>query len=594
MDLLDVPPRSRATDEPGTKDAAQQNVTILAAARIRTSESKTGPEGLAGEGVEVHLSRQAPPGLTVQISPRESSPDTWDDAGAVPAGAQRLHLVVSLPGGSRIRLCGLDLNGTAWFSPMAFVSDPDRVQRRHTGDARTSKTYRTTPLDLFGHDAGFLAAVLDDLTRFASETQAARGPIAAGSHGEHEETPGSDDSAHHGARRIEPWLWIQDDTMQRLGPALGGFALGLPPLTAGNDPTLSWADRLTDETDLGLEDDTAETAANPFASEEPTPDEDVDPAVDHDDTTAGPSNPEAEPTLDQRNDPTSLRSARRRWCSRATALVPDLSIGSRLFVLRTVLRVWSAGNWDADDSEPLELLDQLLRALDQSHLPREAEARVGSMVAVALTLTRAGVDLRSHNDAHLRYRHLVENYSHLLLAADPDVVEEYTTGLATVDGVTLRPESVADTCADLTAEDPLADVEETLTQDGHDVTRPAAHLLRVTGRFTNPEPIALRAVGQSESHSGIGVWAANHAGDWTLVVWRKPDLVTITQRNGSQRWRHQVLTGHLGPAAVAYQHRTGAVTTQYDLVTRPKHQPTEKANAVLAAVGITEPIPPDK
>ena len=584
VDLLTLPVPDNRDDQ--DDDKHKPSLMILAAARVPAHAADADDAA----AIDVYLSAQAPTGTTIQISPRTTSPDIWYDAGPIPKGAQHVRVDVDLDGGSRVRLHQADhASGEIWHSATAFVTDPERTRRRHTDTTSTSKTHRTTPLDLFGEDTKFMSAVLDDLKRFASEVQVARGPGPSrpAGVGEDQSDDGRTSASDH---RIEPWLWLEDDAVQRLGPSLAGFALGLPPLIAGDDPTLGWADRLTDETDLGLEDDSAEETATTEEDEENEESQDGTPQPGHSDGPLG--TPEDEQPLDQRHDKESQRTARRRWCARATALAPHLTLGSQLFVCRTLLRVWSAGNWDPDDSEPLDLLNELLTSLDRIGLPSEAEKRVGSITAVALTLARAAVDHRSHNAATLKYHRLAQDYSHLLLAADSDLIDQYVIGLATLDGVTLRAESVADTCDDLTTEDPLADVEDRLSQDGHDICRPAPHLLHVTGKFTNPEPIALDAVGQSEHQSGIGVWATSHTGDWTLVVWQKPELVTVTDRNGRQRWRHQTLADTIGPGAIAYQQRTGTVTSQYDHVTRPKHLPTERARAVLALVGITEVQPP--
>ena len=146
-----------------------------------------------------------------------------------------------------------------------------------------------------------------------------------------------------------------------------------------------------------------------------------------------------------------------------------------------------------------------------------------------------------------------------------------------------------DTNADLPDSDPLADVVDALWAEEYDVERPLPGVLHVTGRFSNPERIALRAAGQANDRP-VAIWATSHRGDWVLVCWRRPELVTITQKGATpQRWRHRRLPPTLNPGAQTF---LDGASSPFDIVTRPKHQPTADARAVLDEFGITEPAPP--
>ncbi len=137
--------------------------------------------------------------------------------------------------------------------------------------------------------------------------------------------------------------------------------------------------------------------------------------------------------------------------------------------------------------------------------------------------------------------------------------------------------------------DPFAEVVEALHSEQYDVERPLPGVLHVTGRFSNPERIALRAAARAGDRP-IGVWATSHRGDWVLVCWDRPELVTITQRGETpQRWRHRRLPDRLKPDAQTFLE---GASSPFDIVTRPKHQPTDAARAILDRFGITEPHPP--
>jgi hypothetical protein len=138
-------------------------------------------------------------------------------------------------------------------------------------------------------------------------------------------------------------------------------------------------------------------------------------------------------------------------------------------------------------------------------------------------------------------------------------------------------------------EDPLADAADSLRAEGYVVNRPLPAALLVEGRFLNPERIALRAAGEA-GEAAVGVWAISRENDWTLVGWSRPDLVTITQRGAAPpRWRHRRIPPAMRPDAQAFL-EGGA--SPHDIVTTPKHRPTDAAREVLAELGIETPEPP--
>lgn len=139
-----------------------------------------------------------------------------------------------------------------------------------------------------------------------------------------------------------------------------------------------------------------------------------------------------------------------------------------------------------------------------------------------------------------------------------------------------------------TGPDPLAPLIEHLQDAEYDVEQPLPGVLRVAGRFSNTERIALQAA--ARAGRPVAVWAISHRDDWTLVAWNRPELVTINQRGDvPQRWRHRQLPTQLRPDAQTFLE--GAASA-FDIVTRPKHRPTDAARAVLAEFGIDEVAPP--
>ena len=135
----------------------------------------------------------------------------------------------------------------------------------------------------------------------------------------------------------------------------------------------------------------------------------------------------------------------------------------------------------------------------------------------------------------------------------------------------------------------LAALIDKLRGEEYDVSEPLPGVIHVKGRFSNPERIALRAAADAGDQP-VAVWATSHHDDWALVGWTRPDLVAITQKGATpQRWRHRRLPATLRPDAQTFLE---GASSPFDIVTRPKHQPTDAARAVIARFGITDPPPP--
>lgn len=140
----------------------------------------------------------------------------------------------------------------------------------------------------------------------------------------------------------------------------------------------------------------------------------------------------------------------------------------------------------------------------------------------------------------------------------------------------------------LASDDVLAEALRALEPKAYAAVQhaPATLLLKGEG-IGNPERTALEAVGLVKDHA-VTVWAVSARGSWAIAAWRRPDLVTVTNRTGRVRWRHRKLPSGMAPTAQPFLEGS---SSPHDLETRPKHQPTEAARAVLAELGATDAIP---
>ncbi|MEP9385525.1 hypothetical protein [Nocardioides sp. KR10-350] len=515
----------------------------------------------------VTLSRAADELVTVEASHRNDHPDHWTALGTAPAGVVAVHFDAALPGGSRVRAV-TDAGGPT--APM-FVTDELRVLVRSIPERHASKTHSSNANDLFGQDLDLLNLLQGELTAYAQDVSNARRPTAARD-GDGER---ADVERGRDADPMEPWLWLQEDTVRRYGPGIASWLLALPRLTDTESTAVPWIDIITDEQAVGLDSD-----------EEAT---DVDEKL-----TAGEVDANTRDLIDHTTDAERLKTARRRWAAKATAVAPSLSVPSRLLILRITLAFWTAGNWTDGDPEPFTLTRNLVRTLTfVDEAPVEIAQRAASLAAIALTVMRQHTDVTVGTEQTLRYRETREAASPLLQYAAEDTVESYVAGLRTVNGGTLTSGHVTDTLDDLSGDDPLAELEAAMETKGFEVHRPSPKSMHIHKTGGNAELSALEAVGFAQDHDGIVVWATTDQGRWACVAWRAPDLVSVFNVGAQERWRHQRLQS-AGPAAAANALSNAIRSNEGTsglpgVINKPKHRKTADAEAVLAALGIGSP-----
>lgn len=549
-------------DDEGTASHTEASESPVRLVSARTEAALT----------EVHLNRVTATELPVEVSLRSDSPDHWTTLGTITPGHQTHVFRVAIPAGSRMRTLWRGDLDVAVPTPPVYVTEAERVLSRSVPTRHASRAHRAVAADLFGDDIALLDSLQNDLAAFAKDISNARQPTqsrdATSRDPDHDHTRGLD--------RSEPWLWLQDDTIRRYGPGLASWLLALPHLGTSLDSTaeVPWIDKINDDTEVGLEaDNTAETTTEVAKAD---PQEDAEVPLDHSDHSE------------------RLKTARRRWAVKAATLAPEVPMLSRIFILRLTLAFWTAGNWEIDDSEPLTLVRDLIAALDVTNdQPDELRDRVGAAAAVAIAVMRQRVDLITQRGRADTFRDAARLAKPLLTSMSENTVEGYTTGLSTARGRSLSVVDVMQVVEDLPGTDALGWLTALMESHGYDITRPADNQVHIHGSFSTPEQIALDAVGRIEDLSPVALWASNDRGDWTLVVWSRPDLVTINYRKGSARWRHQHLSSLMGPAASAAALKRGGV---HDLpgVLLPKHKPSARAREVLQSVGLEgDPVPPD-
>lgn len=508
----------------------------------------------------LHLNRPAPAGVVIELSSRSEHPDEWATIGSVPMGAVTASFDALVPAGSRVRASTPQRGATM----PTFVTDELRVSTRSIPDRQTSKTHRATADDLFGDDIDLLDALLADLTAHAEESRNTRLPTGA--------TDGARPGASERHDSLEPWLWLQEDTVRRYGPGLAAWLLVLPQLEQTDPTAVPWADIITDEQAAGL------------VYDEQT---DVDENLTADQVEATTSE-----HIDHSNDSGRLKEARRRWTRRAAAAARGQSVRGNLLSLRIALGFWTAGNWDDDDAEPFtltgELIDTLVGEPDQGQVAELAE-RVATVVTIALTVMRQRTDTTVTTEQTLQFTRARAAARSMLHIATEETIDSCVIGLRTAYGGALTAGHVMETLDILLDDDPLAEAEAGAESKGFEVHRPAPSWMHIHKSRGNSQLAALETISFARGKNGIVVWSTNDRGEWACVAWRAPDLVTVFSHGKATFWRHQrprYADPAIAAAALKSALRGQGISTLTDVVNKPTHRRTAEAAAVLEALGV--------
>lgn len=526
---------------------------------------------LVPDGLRLTLPAAASRELLVQVSRPKANRDDWAELGVLPVGDPEPQLPVQVAAGSRVRLAMRGTDGQIRTGPVIAVTDPALVSRRSSAHTDTRTRHASAP-DLFGVDLSVLDGLWADLEQLAEDVSATTAPRMLTSDATDQRADGvwSDTD-------VDPWFWELNSAIEHHGSGLAAFGLGLPPIPGASEISFELVEALTDEKNAALEDDTAETADS----------DDADlPAIslDHTDMAA----------LDHRTNSKTIRQARQKWCIKAVKCMPRLPLSSRMTALRVLLVYWSAGNWAEGDLAPIRLAADAVRSLDHGPRSDELARRVGSLVALTLTMIRDRVDLTSTNEGALVYRTVAQECAYLSLERSEEATEEFCSHVSKPAFTPIRSGHVDESISRLLDDDPLSDPIAVLESEHYDVARWGTRALIVHGTFRNAETVALRALALVETCEPIGVWAVNPDGGWAFLAWRRPDLIRVTPLRQGCRWRHQVLNPLIGPAAL-YQELGTVEGLRGERRHIPQNRPFQEALELLDAVGVPNPpLPPQE
>ena len=529
LDELTTPiwPPPALSDDPAREVVALADLPTPAAP---FTASKTASAGLPlllsvtrdGRDLVVELAGPCPP--QVKLQARNHPLDgAWQTLGPLPAGAAQHKLSgTGVEDTALLRLAGLAGADPLWGQPVP-VTDLARATRPPLLGGGQHRRIASSD-DLLGDDLGYLAAFGDQLAALANErrnTSSVSSPPAeavTAQVGRHDDTT------------TPQTLWRWEQSARGLhGPALTGFALGLPPAAPGE----AWEDFDTTVGELA-----GDSAITSRLSEPDTGDDDLD-----------------DEPVNHRRQQTIVRRARQRWVQgyadnahrenrdrlhhHAQPPRSALSALSWLAVTRLSLVFYTAGNWTDDDEAPVQHLAQLLTSLQTAVAAgddRLAETVALAAVTVAAVRQHAGTGATS--PAAVAARRVEDTCRTLLATHQPrlELLGEYCRCLATPGGLPLLPDDVT---AELDAwlHQPLRHAVQLAESRGLDPTEVSPYVLEVAGRLGNPADAAANLlVGPSDGP--VAVDATATSGQRGITIWVPPDLYLIKIQGSKQTWEH--------------------------------------------------------
>ncbi|WP_242911416.1 hypothetical protein [Actinomadura terrae] len=438
---------------------------------------------LTGAGLlQVTLARPYDIDVAVEVSP-DGSPGSWTRIGTVPAGRTEREFAVREFAGAVVRLVDPRADGRS-ESPPVFVVHPARCARRQPDDQRPRLRHGYTEAEIFtdeelGRRFRYDLLRLSDLLAGHRTVHAARG-----------DRPAATSAVHD---RYAAYLEDCEQTIGRpLTLALFGGA-GAPGLA------------LVPRWGLG--------------AEATTDDEDQDDPAGDD---------EAAP----REMPPDRRREWRQWAVRAVEqTVPGgrepAPITLRTLVARLFVQLLGHGVWrHGDDSwrAPLARLAQGLVVHPEDEVPDEAAQHVTVVTAVCMGLLRSGASLTGGSTADLLAARTWQAVREQVSAADPDLAGDLLVPPRLPHAHVLGRAEWEDLIDLARADDPVAPIRAELAEE--DLTLELdGGLYRVTGRFSNPVPVAARVATLLGRHLDTALVHAVTGGRWAFVVWRPPHLV---------------------------------------------------------------------
>ncbi|MGW2313274.1 hypothetical protein [Actinomadura luteofluorescens] len=448
----------------------------------------------SGNLLQVTLARPYEVDVAVEVSP-DGSPGSWTRIGTVAAGRTAQEFAVPEFAGAVVRIVDPRTGGRT-ESPPVFVVHPARCARRQ-GDENRPRLRRGYTAEEIFTDEELARRFRYDLLRLSDLLAEHRTVQPA------RVVPPAQVSVVHD--RYASYL---EDCERTIGRPL---TLKLFGGTAAPDLTLGPRWGLT-----------------------------VDDVIDDD-----PDAPDGDPEeTGQGEMPPDIKREWRQWSVRAVErTVPregaPAAMMLRLLVARLFVQLLGHGVWRLDDDSwrvPLARLTEGLVPRAEDELPDEAVQHVTAVTAVCAGLLLSGASLTGGTSHDLLAARTWQAVKERVAEAETDIVG----------GLLIPPRlphahvlgrSEWERLLDLArSDDPVALIAAELAEEGLTLESDGG-IYRVTGKFSNPVPVAARVTALLRRHLETVLVHAVAEGRWTFVAWRRPHLAVAGSRAMWPGWR---------------------------------------------------------
>ncbi|TDD40562.1 hypothetical protein E1287_00905 [Actinomadura sp. KC06] len=451
---------------------------------------------LTGAGLlQVTLAHPYDVDVAVEVSP-DGSPGSWTRIGTVPAGRTAQEFAVPEFAGAVVRIVDPRAGGRT-ESPPVFVVHPARCARRQADENRPRLRHGYTEEEIFT-DEELGRRFRYDLLRLSDLVAEHRTALPARS-----VAPSAQASAVHD--RYAAYLDECERTIGRpLTLKLFGGA-GAPDLALGPRWGLT-ADAAVDDDPDGPDGDAEDTGPGEI--------------------------------------PPDRKREWRQWAIRAVdRTVPGgrepAPMMLRVLVARLFVQLLGHGVWELDDDTwraPLARLAEGLAPRPEDDVPDEAVQHVTAVTAVCMGLLLGGASLTGGTLHDLLAARTWQAVKDRVSVAETDVVGDLLIPPRLAHANVLS-RSGWERLLDLArSDDPVALITAELAADEL-ILESDRGIYRVTGRFTNPVPVAARVATLLGRHLETVLVHAVTGDRWTLVAWRRPHLVVAGSRAMWPGWR---------------------------------------------------------
>ncbi|MFC6882510.1 MULTISPECIES: hypothetical protein [Actinomadura] len=450
---------------------------------------------LTGAGLlQVTLAHSYDVDVAVEVSP-DGSPGSWTRIGTVSAGRTAQEFAVPEFAGAVVRIVDPRVDGRT-ESPPVFVVHPARCARRQTDENRPRLRHGYTEEEIFT-DEELARRFRYDLLRLSDQLAGHRTVQPART------TSPSQTSAVHD--RYASYL---EDCERTIGRPLtlklfGGTAT--PGLTLGP----RWGPAADDVLDEDLD-------ASDGAPED----------------------------TDQEEMPPDRKREWRQWTARAVEqTVPREGESGplmlRVLVARLFVQLLGHGVWRFDDDSwraPLARLTEGLVPRAQDEIPDEAVQHVTAVTAVCMGLLLSEASLTGGAPHDLLAARTWEAVKERVAEAETDIAEDLLIPPRLAHAHVLG-RSGWERLLDLAhSDDPVALIAAELADE--QLTLESDHgIYLVTGKFSNPVPVAARVAALLGRHLENVLVHAVTDGRWTFVAWQRPHLAVAGSRAMWPGWR---------------------------------------------------------